>query len=169
MDTVKIKGVEVLLKEDFPQAGASLEEMYYIKQNLNEESIYDIEADVKVILTVSSLDTGVCANETRMFNELMSSKKGVKTIVVSKDLPFALKRFCETNGIENVEAVSDYRYHDFGNELGVVMSTGPLKGLLARAVIVANSENKVVYSQLVPDILQEPDYKEVEEAVDKLL
>jgi thiol peroxidase len=95
--------------------------------------------------------------------------KDVKALIISKDLPFAQKRFCDSAKINNVEAVSDFRYGDFGEDYGVLMTDGALKGLLARAVVVLDKDNKIHYSELVSDILMEPDYDSVIEEVEELL
>lgn len=170
MDTVNLKGFPVNLSGELIEEGAKAIDFYYVKGNLNEESLLDIEAKVKVIISVPSLDTNICQVETKKFNQHLSKLKDVKTIVISKDLPFASKRFCETAGVKNVEPVSDFRYGDFGQEYGLEMTDGALKGLLARAVIVIDGQtNKIVYSELVPEILAEPDYESAVETIEELL
>ncbi|MCL4155482.1 UNVERIFIED_CONTAM: hypothetical protein GTU68_033733 [Idotea baltica] len=137
---------------------------------MSEASLYDdYDGKVKVIIALPSLDTGVCQIETRKFNEELASRGDVAGIIVSKDLPFAMKRFCEAEGIENVIIASDYRYSDFINEYNTEILTGPLKGLSARAVFVIDQKNNIKYSELVPEIAQEPEYDKVLAAVDALL
>lgn len=160
---------KVSLDGDLPTLGKEAPDFTYVTKDWKEVSLFDVEADVKVIVAVPSVDTSVCAMETRKFNELMSSRKGVHTLVISKDLPPALGRFCGAEGIENVHAVSDFRYSDFGQEFGVEMIDGVLKNLLARSVFVLDSRNILRYMELVPDIAQEPNYDAVIKAVDKLL
>lgn len=155
--------------DDITEVGMVAEDVTLVAKDLNEVSLYDIEEKVKVLISVPSLDTGVCQAETRKFNEELGKRKNVKGIIVSKDLPFASKRFCEAEGIQNVEAYSDYRYSDFGKEFGVEMVDGALKGLLARVVFVLNQENKIVHVEAAEDILKEPNYDAVLEAVDKLI
>ncbi len=169
MDTVNLKGFPVKLKDEMPAVGRKVDEVYYVTQTLDEQSVYDVDAKAKVIIMVPSLDTGVCAAETRKFNQELGKREGVTGIVVSKDLPFAAKRFCETEGIENVITGSDFRYGDFGKEFGTEMIDGALKGLLARSIVVLDSDNVIRYTQLVPEILNEPDYDEVLAEVDKLI
>lgn len=169
MATVTLKGKEVQLKGTLPKVGAKAEDFTAVKTDLSEISLYDFEDKVKVIIGVPSLDTGVCALETRTFNQKLAKKEGVIGIVVSKDLPFAQRRFCETEGIKNVVALSDYRYNDFCNEYKTEIVTGGMKGLSARAVFVVDKANVIRYVQLVPEISTEPNYDEVLAAVDELL
>ncbi len=114
-----------------------------------------------------SLDTGVCATSVRRFNVLAAGLPNSVVLAISKDLPFAHARFCTVEGIDNVIPLSDFRTSDFGVNYGVLMADGPLRGLLARAVIVVNEEGEIVYTELVPEITQEPDYDEVIKAVKK--
>lgn len=168
MDSVTLKGSPITLKGDVPMAGIPAADFTFVLDNLSEQSLYDIEDKIKVIIGVPSLDTGVCQVETRKFSERLQGKDGVIGLVISKDLPFAMKRFCEAEGIDNVIIASDYRYGDFVNEYNTEMITGPLKGLSARAVFVVDKNNNLKYTQLVPEIGQEPDYDEVMEAVENL-
>ena len=113
-----------------------------------------------------SLDTGVCATSVRKFNQLAANQPNTVVLAISKDLPFAQGRFCTTEGISNVIPLSDYRYtSDFAEKYGVLMTDGPLTGLLARSVVVVDPEGKVVYTELVPEITQEPDYEAALKAV----
>ena len=120
----------------------------------------------RVVLNIfPSLDTGVCATSVRKFNKLASSLPDTVVVAVSKDLPFAQSRFCTTEGIANVVPASDFRAAGFAGAYGVLMADGPLAGLLARAVVVIDKAGKVVYTQLVPEITEEPDYDAAVEAV----
>ncbi len=105
-----------------------------------------------------SLDTGVCAASARAFNKAAENLGSVVVLTISRDLPFAQKRFCEAEGIKAVVPLSELRNREFGKKYGVEMTSGPLAGLLSRAVVVLNRDNKVVYTQQVPEIAQEPDY-----------
>ena len=118
-----------------------------------------------VILNIfPSLDTGVCAMSVRKFNQLAASLPDTVVLAISKDLPFAHARFCTVEGIENLVPLSDFRHSDFDENYGVLMADGPLQGLLARSVVVIDREGKVVYTELVPEITQEPDYDRAVEA-----
>ena len=169
MDKINLKGHPVQLIDDVTEVGVLAEDVTLVDRDLNEVSLYDIESDVKVLISVPSLDTGICQAETRRFNTELAKRNGVKGLVISKDLPFASKRFCETEGIENVVTLSDYRYGDFGKEFGTEMVEGALKGLLARVVFVIDKDNTVVHSEVSGDILEEPNYDNVLAKVDELL
>jgi thiol peroxidase len=130
--------------------------------------LYDLEGLNKIIISLPSIDTGICALETKKFNEAVAKLENTVCLAISKDLPFALKRFCGAEGIENLKAVSDFRYGDFATEYNVEMVNSPLKTLLARAVFVLDKENKITYVELVEDIVHEPEYDKVLEAVAKL-
>ena len=104
-----------------------------------------------------SVDTGVCAMSVRKFNELAAGLENTQVVCVSADLPFALGRFCGAEGIENVTVASTFR-SDFGADYGMTMTDGPLRGLLARSVVVVDADGSVLHSQVVPEITTEPDY-----------
>lgn len=103
-----------------------------------------------------SIDTAVCATSVRTFNE-RAAGRGLNVLCVSKDLPFALKRFCGAEGIDNVATASAFR-DSFGDDYGVTLSDGPLAGLLARAIVVIGADGKIAYTELVPEVGSEPDY-----------
>ena len=169
MDKINLKGFPIQLADDIPAVGMEASDVTFVSRELNEVSLHDIESEVKVLISVPSLDTGVCQAETRKFNAELGKRNGVKGLVISKDLPFASKRFCETEGIENIITMSDYRYNDFGKEFGVEMVEGALKGLLARVVFVVDKDNKIVHTEVSGDILEEPNYDNVLAKVDALL
>lgn len=167
-ENVKLKGSPVLLKGYIPEVGEIAPDFTFVMSDMNEKSLYDFEGLNKVILSMPSIDTGICAMETKKFNEAISKLDNVVCLAVTKDLPFALKRFCGAEGIENVKAVSDFRYGDFGNEYNLEMVNSPLKMLLARAVFVLDKENRIKYIELVEDITYEPEYDRALEALSKL-
>ena len=169
MDKINLKGHPIKLVDDVTEPGVKAEDVTFVTKDLNEISLFDIEGDVKVLISVPSLDTGVCQAETRKFNTELGKRNGVKGLVISKDLPFASKRFCETEGIENIITLSDYRYGDFGKEFGTEMTEGALKGLLARVVFVLDKDNNVVHTEISNDILEEPNYDNVLAKVDELI
>ena len=136
-----------------------------VKTDLTPLRLSDLKGRRVVLNIFPSLDTGVCAASVRRFNKLAASLPDTVVVAVSKDLPFAHARFCTTEGIENVVPASDFRASGFDAAYGVAMADGPLKGLLARAVVVIDREGKVVYAQLVPEITEEPDYDGAAEAV----
>jgi thiol peroxidase len=112
-----------------------------------------------VVLNIfPSIDTPVCANSVRKFNEVASSKADTVVLCVSADLPFAHKRFCETDGLKDVTPCSVFRNTDFGKDYGITITTGPIAGLLGRAIVIIDKEGKIKYTEQVPEIAQEPAY-----------
>ncbi len=167
-ETVTLKGNPVALAGNTINVGDYAPEAVVVTKDLQEKGIGGAKGVVQVIITVPSLDTPVCETETKKFNELMGGMQGVDVSVVSMDLPFAQKRFCESFNIGNVTVASDFRYRDM-EKYGVLISEGALKGILARAVFVVSKDGKVAYKQLVPEITSEPNYDEVVSAVKSLL
>ena len=147
-----------MLKGYIPEVDEIAPDFTFVGSDMKEKSLYDFEGLNKVVLSLPSVDTGICAMETKKFNEAMGKLDNVVCLAVSKDLPFALKRFCGAEGIENVKAVSDFRYGDFATEYNVEMVNGPLKMLLARAVFVLDKDNRLQYVELCDEITREPDY-----------
>lgn len=168
LETTAFNGKPVELLEELPGVNQEAFDFTFVNTDLSEGSLYDFEGKVKVLIAVPSLDTGICQRETRQFNERLNQKEGVVGIVISKDLPFAMKRFCETEGLTNVVSASDFRYLDFTREYGTEMVDGPLKGLSARAVFVVDQNNKIRYVELTPDIILEPNYDKIMEVVNQL-
>ena len=157
--TVNLKGNPVALVGPELNVGDRAPEAVVVASDLSEITVGGAKGKPQIIITVPSLDTPVCETETKKFNELVAGLD-VEVYVVSMDLPFAEKRFCESYGIENVKVASDFRYRDM-EKYGVLIGEGALKGILARAVFVVDGEGKVVYKQLVPEITEEPNYDEV--------
>ena len=160
MAKTAFKGNPVSLAGEFIQVGAQAPDSTLVKGDLGNYTLADCKGKFTVLNIFPSLDTGVCAASVRKFNQLAAGKDNTVVLAVSKDLPFAQGRFCTAEGIENVVPLSDYRYtSDFGEKYGVLMTDGPLCGLLARAVVVINPEGKIIYTQLVPEIVEEPNYE----------
>ena len=157
MATTKFKGQPVKVIGEFIKVGAVAPDFELVKTDLSSFSLKEL----------NGLDTGVCAASVRKFNELAAGLPDTVALAVSKDLPFAHARFCTTEGIENVIPLSDFRCSDFDENYGVRMADGPLSGLLARAVIVVGKDGKIAYTELVPEITQEPDYEKAIAAVRK--
>ena len=154
MATTKFKDMPVHLSGDFIATGAAAPDFELVKTDLGTLSLSSLKGKRVILNIFPSLDTGVCAMSVRKFNQL----------AISKDLPFAHARFCTVEGIENLVPLSDFRHSDFDENYGVLMADGPLQGLLARSVVVIDREGKVVYTELVPEITQEPDYDRAVEA-----
>lgn len=114
---------------------------------------------IQILNVVPSLDTPVCAVQTKTFNQKAASLPNVEVSVISMDLPFAQGRFCSVEGIANVKALSDYRYREFGEKYGVLIDDSPLSGLLTRAIFIIDTEGKIIYKELVSEITNEPNYE----------
>lgn len=168
MSNIKFNGDPVTLNGNPPKLGDVIEDFTFVKTDLSEASLSDFSDKKKVLLVLPSLDTGICQMETRAFNEKLAERDDVVGLVVSKDLPMAMKRFCGAEGIENVIPASDFRYNDFGNQNGVEMTNSPLKGLFARLVYIVDENNKVVYAEEVDDITHEPNYDEAMNALQSM-
>jgi len=164
MAKTKLKGNDVNLSGNDVQAGDNAPEVKVVGKDLGEIAVGGAKDKVQLIVAVPSLDTAVCAAETRKFNEEAANVDGVEVIVVSMDLPFAMGRFCTTEGIENLSVGSDFRNKDFANAYGVLIADGPLAGVSARAIFVVDKDGKITYKQIVPEITEEPNYKEALEA-----
>lgn len=149
---------------DVLEKGESAPDFNYVKDDLSEGSLYGHVDKVKVVIAVPSLDTGICQLETKRFNKELSGMDHVKGLIVSMDLPFAMKRFCEAEGVENVEIASVFR-SDFSDKYRTLMTDGPLKGLSARVVFVLDGENRIRYVEVVDDITHEPDYDAAMDAI----
>ena len=150
----------------FVKAGTSAPEFTLVKGDLSNYTLKDGKGKYLILNIFPSMDTGVCATSVRKFNQLAANQPNTVVLAISKDLPFAQGRFCTTEGITNVIPLSDYRYtSDFAEKYGVLMTDGPLAGLLARSVVVIDPEGKVVYTELVPEITQEPNYEAALKAV----
>ncbi len=164
MATTMLKGNTVNLAGTDVNVGDAAPEVTVPKMDLSDTTIGGAKDKVQLVVVVPSLDTPVCATETREFNSKASGLDGVETTVISMDLPFASKRFCSTEGIENLTVASDFRTKEFGNKYGMLVADGALAGVLARCIFVINKEGKVTYKQLVPEITAEPNYDEAIEA-----
>jgi thiol peroxidase len=158
MATVTFKGNPVHTNGDLPKAGQQAPDFRLVDENLNEVSLADFKGKKKLLNIVPSLDTNVCAASTRRFDQRIGEAPNAVALIISADLPFAQKRFCSSEGLNNVRTLSLVRSKDFAEDYGVLITDGPLAGLTARAVVVLNENDKVVYTQLVPEIGQEPDY-----------
>jgi thioredoxin-dependent peroxiredoxin len=158
MAKVTFKGTPISTNGELPEVGAKAPEFSLTGGDLKDVSLRDFGGKRKVLNIVPSLDTGVCATSTRKFNERAGGMKNAVVLVVSADLPFAQKRFCTTEGLENVVPLSMMRSKAFAKDYGVLIQDGPLAGVAARAVVVLDEQDRVVYRQLVPEIGQEPEY-----------
>jgi thiol peroxidase len=166
MATVTLKGNPISIHGELPAVGDTIPGFTLVRGDLSSASLDDYAGKRKIINIVPSLDTPVCAAQARHFNEAAASIDNAIVLVISADLPFAQQRFCSTEGIDNLEALSTFRSPEFGRDWGIRLTEGPLEGLNARAVVVTDDTDRVVHSQLVPEIGQEPDYDAALAALD---
>lgn len=161
MTTVTLKGTAINLIGALPEKGSVAPDFTLVAGDLSEKSLTDFPSKKKILSIVPSLDTGVCAASTKVFNDKISQFDNAVVIVVSADLPFAMSRFCGAEGADNVTTLSMMRDKHFAKDYGVLMTDGPLAGLTARAIVLIDEDNNIVYTELVPEITQEPNYEAV--------
>lgn len=160
MATVTLKhDLTVQLNGELPQVGSQAPNFGAVKTDLSEVHLEDFRGQRVVLNIFPSVDTGVCAASVRHFNQEASNLDNTVVLCISKDLPFAQKRFCGAEGLDKVVPVSVFRHECFVNNYGLLQTNGPLTGLLARAVVVIDADGKVLYTELVPEISQEPNYE----------
>jgi thiol peroxidase len=165
MAQTKLKDVVVQTAGELPDPNTIAPDFELVDADLKEVTLNSFNGHNIILNIFPSIDTRVCATSVREFNKRAASLPNTKVVCVSKDLPFALKRFCGAEGIENVVVLSDFRNKSFGSDYGVELLNGAFKGLHARAVIVIDADKKVKHTELVPVIGQEPDYEAAIRAV----
>lgn len=158
MAVTALEGNTVNTNDKLPEVGSTAPDFVLIDGELNEVSLGDFSGKKKLLNIVPSLDTGVCATSTKKFNEAASQHDDVVFLTISADLPFAQGRFCDAESIDKVKTLSMMRGKAFAKAYGVLLTDSPLAGITARAVMVLDEDNNVLYSQLVPEITEEPDY-----------
>jgi thiol peroxidase len=167
MATITLKGTKIETAGSLPKVGDKAPAFKLTGGDLADVGLPQFAGKKKVLNIVPSLDTAVCALSAKRFNQEVAALSDTVVINISADLPFAQKRFCESQGLGNVINLSTMRSPDFGREYGVVITTGPLAGLMSRAVLVLDRQDQVVYAEQVPEIAQEPDYDAALAAVKK--
>lgn len=158
MAKITLKGNPVDTVGNLPAPGAAAPAFTVVKTDLSEVSLKDFAGKKLVLNIFPSIDTATCATSVRKFNQQASDIQNTQVLCVSADLPFALGRFCGAEGIKNVAAASVFRNPEFGTSFGVTITSGPLKGLLSRAVVVIDEQGKVLYNEQVAEIADEPNY-----------
>jgi thiol peroxidase len=158
MSNVTLDGNPIDLGGKFPETGDSAPAFTLTNSGLEDVKLDNWAGKRKILNIIPSIDTGVCAASTRKFNEKAGGLDNTVVLIVSADLPFAAARFCGAEGLNNVETLSTFRNHSFQQDYGVAIQDGPLAGLCARAVVVLDENNKVLHSELVDEIKNEPDY-----------
>ncbi|RXK01170.1 lipid hydroperoxide peroxidase [Arcobacter sp. CECT 8986] len=158
MSKVMRKGELVETLGELPKVGDAAPDFTLVKTDLSEISLADLKGSKTILNIFPSIDTPTCARSVREFNKRATENKNVKVLCVSADLPFASSRFCATEGIDNVIVASSFR-SDFGKDYEVTFTSGLLKGLLSRAVVIIDENGKVIYTEQVSDTSHEPDYE----------
>ena len=164
--TITFHGTPIHLIGDFPTVGQKSVDFSLVDKELKDISLSSLSGARKLISIVPSLDTPVCATSTKLFNEAAKARPAVHFLVVSSDLPFAMKRFCGAEGVDNIVFLSTMRSDSFAKDYGVLIQDGPLAGLTGRAVLVLDEADQIVYADLVAEVGDEPDYDAALKALD---
>jgi thiol peroxidase len=159
MAKVTLKGSPFNTNGELPKVGSKAPDFHLVGAGLADVRLADFKGKKKLLNIVPSLDTDVCAISTKKFNDFAKANPNAQVLVISADLPFAQGRFCGANGVENVKTLSMMRSRNFAKDYGVLMQDGPLAGITARAVVVIDENDNVKYTQLVPEIAEEPNYE----------
>lgn len=165
MATVTLQGNKIHTLGNLPENGSQAPDFNLVKNDLSTATLQDYKGQKVVLNIFPSIDTGTCAQSVRQFNTEAAELDNVKVLCISKDLPFAQSRFCGAEGIDKVETLSDFRDGNFGKSYNLEFTDGPLTSLHSRAVVVVDESGKVVYSEQVPEIVDEPNYKAALEAL----
>ncbi|WP_396153371.1 thiol peroxidase [Flavobacterium sp.] len=159
MATITLGGNPIHTNGELPKVGSKAPDFQLVKTDLSLASLADFAGSRLVLNIFPSIDTGVCATSVRTFNQKASTLDNTKVLCISRDLPFAQKRFCGAEGIENVENLSDFKNGSFGENYGLTITDGPLAGLHSRVVIVVDENGVITHAEQVPEIAQEPNYE----------
>ncbi len=159
MANITLGGTATTTIGDLPKVGSNAPEFTLSKNDLSTSTLSDFKGKRVVLNIFPSVDTGTCAQSVRTFNEKVASASNTEVLCISRDLPFAQARFCAAEGIENVHTLSDFKTGDFGADYGVTIQDGAFEGLHSRAVVVLNEEGKVVYTEQVQEVGEEPNYE----------
>lgn len=157
MATITFQGKPIHTCGDLPAVGTQAPDFRLCNRQLRDVSLKDFAGKRKLLSIVPSLDTPTCQTSTRKFNEKAAQLRNTEVLVVSADLPFAQVRFCETDGIKNLSALSSFR-SSFAQDYGLTLTDSLLAGLMARGIIILDEDNRVIYQELVSEITAEPDY-----------
>jgi thiol peroxidase len=155
---VTLAGNPIKVEGAFPKVGDQAPDFSLVNRDLKDVTLADFAGKKKVLNIVPSLDTPVCAMSTRKFNEKASNMENTVVLIIAADLPFAMSRFCDIEGLNKVVPLSTMRGSEFMKNYGVAITDSPLGGITARAVIVLDENNTVIHSELVPEIKDEPNY-----------
>lgn len=159
MATVTLQGNPIHTLGDLPKVGEQAPNFSLAKLDLSNATLEDYKGQKVVLNIFHSLDTGTCAASVREFNKVASQLDNTKVLCISKDLPFAMGRFCGAEGIENIEMLSGFRNNSFGKDYNLLYTDGPLEGLLSRSIILLDENGKVLYTEQVQEVVEEPNYE----------
>jgi thiol peroxidase len=165
MATITLKGNPISTYGDLPAVGSKAPNFKLVGEDLQDVSLANFKGKKKILNIVPSLDTSVCAASARKFNERAKEIPNCAVVIVSADLPFASERFRSNEGLTEIVTLSMMRSRDFARDYGVLITSGPLAGICARAVVVLDENERVVYAEMVPEIAREPDYDKILAAV----
>ncbi len=158
MASITLEGNGINTNGDLPAIGSTAPDFVLTNSELSDVTLDSFAGKKKLLNIVPSLDTGICATSTKKFNDAAGNHDDTVFLTISADLPFAQGRFCEAENVDKVQTLAIMRDKNFGKDYGVLITDSPLKGITARAVVVLDEDNKVIYTELVPEIAQEPDY-----------
>lgn len=158
MATITMHGHPINTCGDLPSVGSSAPDFILVDSELNNVTLATYGDKKKLLNIVPSLDTPVCAASTKKFNDVSHNYSDTVFLTVSADLPFAMKRFCSVEGVDNIFALAMMRSFDFANDYGVLITDGPMAGITARAIVVLDADNKVLHTELVRELANQPDY-----------
>ena len=159
MTEITLQGNKINTNGDIPKVGSMAPDFILVDSDLKDVSLSSYDGQNIILNVIPSLDTPVCQKSTKIFNERASTLSDTVILAVSADLPFAMKRFCSAESIESVKPLSMMRSRNFAKDYGVLLTDGPLSGITARAVIVIDKNKKIIYSELVQEIANEPNYE----------
>jgi thiol peroxidase len=165
MASITLKGQKIMTVGNLPAVGSTLPYFRLTKADLSDTGPEDFSGKRLILNIFPSIDTSVCATSVRTFNKDAASLPDTAVLCISMDLPFAHSRFCGAEGLKDVITLSAFRSQNFGKDFGVTITDGALTGLFSRAIIVVNEQRKIIYTEQVPEIAQEPDYAAARKAL----
>jgi len=165
MAQITFQGNPINTSGELPQVGDKAPDFILVDSNLNDTSLSNFKKMYKILNIVPSLDTPVCQKSTKIFNKKIESIQNTVVLAISADLPFAMDRFCSSESLTLIKSLSMMRSRNFAKDYGVLITDGPLKGITARAVVVIDKNDNVIYAELVNEIANEPNYEAALECI----
>lgn len=159
MSNITLKGNAIHTSGELPAVGTQATDFKLVASDLSIKSLHDFKGHNLVLNIFPSVDTGICAASVRNFNKSASSLENTTVLCISRDLPFAQSRFCGAEGIENVVMLSDFNTAQFGKDYGLNIIDGPMAGLHSRCIVVINPDGKIIYTEQIGEIVEEPNYE----------